>query len=197
MELVGPEKRQEAIEKIKRCDSFFLKTAAKRVGRAGMAGEAGGCARVQHKLQAVKARERLGVPCRALGCRPPIGRVFCSKPPPASPSLLPCSEYPDLVLVDYTLPSVLNDNALFYCEPAELAGCSGCEHVGSLCRRLAGSAWRWRSGHVCWAGQLVRCLLGSAAGAGDAWEAWGEATWVILTACRHFTLPQVPTSCHL
>lgn len=144
VELVGPEKRQEAIEKIKRCDSFFLKTAGKRVGRAGMAGEAGDCARVrhhlqpggcarvrhqsqagdctrvQHKLQAVKTRERLGVPCRALGCRPPIGRVFCSKPPPASPSLLPCSEYPDLVLVDYTLPSVLNDNALFYCEPAEL-----------------------------------------------------------------------------
>lgn len=45
----------------------------------------------------------------------------------------PCSQYPDLVLVDYTLPSVLNGNAEFYCEwcTAGTAEFLGCHQMGS------------------------------------------------------------------
>ena len=37
-------------------------------------------------------------------------------PPPPRPR--PCSKYPDLVVVDYTLPSAVNENAAFYCANA-------------------------------------------------------------------------------
>ena len=71
-------------------------------------------------------------------CVPRVSTLFCA--PDLTPLL--CSEYPDLVLVDYTLPSVLNSNALFYCEWAKP------ENSGSVARPAeAPGRSRWTSGN--------------------------------------------------
>lgn len=70
------------------------------------------------------------MPCHAALRRPASRRTLprhtCSVCCPADV----CSEYPDLVLIDYTLPSVLNGNALFYCKRP--AGSWACKQLGVL-----------------------------------------------------------------
>lgn len=134
VELVGPEERQAALDHIRRCVEQGLQRGALVEGACRGSVDAGD-RRPELALQGSGGAR----------CWCPLSTVHAaarSQPASPPPSLCLCSKYPELIVVDYTLPAVLNENATFYCEnklPFVMGGWREAGWEGGCAEHLAGS----------------------------------------------------------